>query len=285
MGTATAAGAAVGVTRYYGWRFLGIVPLGTEWGGAALDTSATAGCHRPKRILLDLLLKREIGPPLYPREAQFAVVRIGDALLGAAPAELTTTAGLRAEAAMRDSQPPGVRPDRVALLGLTNGYFQYVTTPEEYQAQTYEGGSTLYGPQSAPVYATVLRRLAGSLARGSPEVVVSPIGVRPGTLLRWPALEGREGTPTVHDAGCAAGAAWIRWRGGDDLMFRPRPGAAVRFTADTTVTDDDHAVEVRRIGKMWEARWLAVPAAAEAVSIALFPDVAGVERTASCRSR
>ncbi|MEU6940439.1 neutral/alkaline non-lysosomal ceramidase N-terminal domain-containing protein, partial [Streptomyces rubiginosohelvolus] len=34
---------------------------------------------------------------------------------------------------------------RGLLQGYANAYSQYVTTPEEYDTQNYEGGSTLYG--------------------------------------------------------------------------------------------------------------------------------------------
>jgi neutral ceramidase len=39
---------------------------------------------------------------------------------------------------------------RVAVSSLANEQFCYLTTPEEYALQRYEGGNTLYGPQSEP---------------------------------------------------------------------------------------------------------------------------------------
>lgn len=35
----------------------------------------------------------------------------------------------------------------VVIGGLANTYSHYVTTPEEYAVQRYEGASTLYGPR------------------------------------------------------------------------------------------------------------------------------------------
>ena len=40
----------------------------------------------------------------------------------------------------------------VVLAGLSNVYTQYVTTYEEYQAQRYEGASTIFGPNSLQAY-------------------------------------------------------------------------------------------------------------------------------------
>ena len=44
--------------------------------------------------------------------------------------------------------PAGIK--RVIESGLANEFIQYLTTPEEYDRQHYEGGSTLYGPLSVP---------------------------------------------------------------------------------------------------------------------------------------
>ena len=52
--------------------------------------------------------------------------------------------------------------------GYANEYASYFTTPEEYGAQHYEGGTTVYGPASGPFLTTSLADLAGRLARGRP---------------------------------------------------------------------------------------------------------------------
>ena len=55
------------------------------------------------------------------------------------------------------------------LVGLTDSYLQYVTTPEEYALQHYEGASTLYGPHTAELLGNHLACLAPSLyAPGAP---------------------------------------------------------------------------------------------------------------------
>ena len=40
----------------------------------------------------------------------------------------------------------------IVVAGLTNTYASYITTPEEYAAQRYEGGFTLYGQHTLDAY-------------------------------------------------------------------------------------------------------------------------------------
>ena len=43
----------------------------------------------------------------------------------------------------------------ITIAGLTNTYSSYVTTFEEYQAQRYEGASTIFGPHTLDAYIQV----------------------------------------------------------------------------------------------------------------------------------
>lgn len=70
------------------------------------------------------------------------------------PGEFTTTLGRRIAHAVANRRSL----DEVVLLGLSNGYAYYFTTPEEYALQHYEGSGTLYGP-AAPRY--LLEKYAG----------------------------------------------------------------------------------------------------------------------------
>jgi len=51
----------------------------------------------------------------------------------------------------------------VVIAGLANGYSQYVTTPEEYSIQRYEGASTLFGPNTLPAYIELFTNLTRQL--------------------------------------------------------------------------------------------------------------------------
>lgn len=55
----------------------------------------------------------------------------------------------------------------MVIAGLTNGYADYTVTPEEYQQQRYEGGSTIFGPLQLQAYTQELLRLCDALADGS----------------------------------------------------------------------------------------------------------------------
>ena len=54
------------------------------------------------------------------------------------------------------------------VSGLAGEFIQYFTTPEEYDRQHYEGGSTLYGPLSSNLLRQELAELARRLVRGEP---------------------------------------------------------------------------------------------------------------------
>jgi hypothetical protein len=53
----------------------------------------------------------------------------------------------------------------VILTGYANAYAGYVTTPEEYDAQAYEGASTHFGRWTLPAYMATFRELALELLK------------------------------------------------------------------------------------------------------------------------
>jgi neutral ceramidase len=90
------------------------------------------------------------------------VLRIGPAVLVGLPFEVTVEAGRRVQQSVAAVMgPAGI--DRVAVSSLANEQFCYLTTPEEYSLQRYEGGNTLYGPQSQPFVAACAARLAADV--------------------------------------------------------------------------------------------------------------------------
>ena len=74
------------------------------------------------------------------------------------PGEFTMVMGRRIAETLQQALTP--RPDRVLLVGLAHEYVSYFTTPQEYEAQHYEGASTLYGPYAGPLIGDALRQLA-----------------------------------------------------------------------------------------------------------------------------
>ncbi|MFW0789912.1 neutral/alkaline non-lysosomal ceramidase N-terminal domain-containing protein [Gordonia sp. CPCC 205333] len=92
------------------------------------------------------------------------IICIGDLVLCGAPAEFTIVAGLRVRRTV--SNALGVSLENVLLQGYANAYAGYVTTPEEYVSQQYEGGETLFGRYTLCAYMQEFDRLARSLVSG-----------------------------------------------------------------------------------------------------------------------
>ena len=70
--------------------------------------------------------------------------------------------------ASRPPSPPGRRAtasSEVVVSSVANEYAGYCATAEEYALQHYEGGHTLYGPQTQPFLAAHAARLAGETVR------------------------------------------------------------------------------------------------------------------------
>jgi len=96
-----------------------------------------------------------------PRVAPIGVYQLGPLLLTACPGEFTTVMGRRIQAQLKPHAAPTVQ--HIFPIGLAGEYISYFTTPEEYEAQHYEGASTLYGPNAATFIAHSLTKLTKSL--------------------------------------------------------------------------------------------------------------------------
>lgn len=116
--------------------------------------------HSPKPFFLATGLCPPIPwtPPVLPLQ----IIRIGQLAIVAGPGEFTITSGRRirevAAAAL------GGLVSRVVFAGYANAYSGYITTPEEYSAQLYEGSSTHFGPGTLPAYQQEFQRLARAMA-------------------------------------------------------------------------------------------------------------------------
>jgi neutral ceramidase len=119
--------------------------------------------HFPKPIMLSPGLMQP--DPWTPDILPLQLLRIGQFAALGVPAEVTTVAGLRLQRAMQtDLSPLGVE---MTVVGTyTNGYASYVTTPEEYDTQHYEGASTLFGRNTCPVLEKGAAELSRALVRG-----------------------------------------------------------------------------------------------------------------------
>src|SRR4029453_18107870 len=122
------------------------------------------------------------------------VLRIGQLALTTAPGEFTIVAGQRVRDAVA-AQLGGIATHQI-LAGYANAYAGYVTTPEEYDLQHYEGAATHFGRYTQSAYAQELATIAAALRDGqpTPSAVQPPalpqnrISVRPGVVLDSPPL-------------------------------------------------------------------------------------------------
>ena len=164
MGAAGVEGAEKGYIRTWKQRLFFFNLNFAEGGSAARATPD--GCFGHKKVQLRMLIKEYTLPQVF----QFGVYRVGDVLIGSVPVEPTTEVGALIRETLLGSAPAGVT--RSLAVSLANGYASYVASAEEYEAQHYEGGSTLYGPNTAEMLAYELGQLATSLRSGSPTVAV-----------------------------------------------------------------------------------------------------------------
>jgi len=94
------------------------------------------------------------------------LVRIGPLVLIAVAQEVTIVAGLRLRRAVAEIL--GTSIDDVLVQGYANDYAGYLTTPEEYDAQRYEGGHTMFGRWQLAAYLQEVSRLAIAMRDGAP---------------------------------------------------------------------------------------------------------------------
>jgi hypothetical protein len=269
----TFGGAPDARTRFYGWHWLGFIRSGMEESSASPNPGGRS-CHKEKRVLLGEWVANGVVGAGLPREAQLLVARIGPRLLAGVPAEVTTTSARRMRAAMLQAASrdrPGVT-DAV-VVSLANGFMQYVATAEEYRAQYYEGGSTIYGPGEQAMLARMLETLTDSLSAGDSLASTPEVRVRPGARRARYALGGDE-VARADSAWCAGDTLYARlalarkggWlvRDADEAdlplvtIWQAQPGRDSTLAA----VDDQPDVELHRVQRRgaapWELRWSGV---------------------------
>ncbi len=121
-------------------------------------------CQAPKPVLLATGTQKPY--PWTPEVLPLSILRLGQVAIVAAPAELTIMSGRRVRDTVQAALGDSVR--HVVLAGYSNAYAGYVTTPEEYEAQHYEGASTHFGKWTLPAYQQVYHELASALRQGLP---------------------------------------------------------------------------------------------------------------------
>ncbi len=120
-----------------------------------------------------------VAPPrgMTPRAVPLGVVQLGNLSLVTLPGEHTTIMGQRIGQAVARVRPAAT----VVRVGLAGAYLSYLTTPQEYALQHYEGASMLYGEQAGMLVAHHL----GELARTGGVERPAEFRYRPGKIRRW----------------------------------------------------------------------------------------------------
>jgi neutral ceramidase len=153
IGWAKSAGAAENLTPV----LHRVPPFKAGWG------RRPRGPHGEKRIAATELGHRFLvgRPDEFPTVIPVHLLRLGDVAVVGLPFETTVEAGRRIGDAVLGSELPV----RTAFVSsLVDDQTDYLTTPEEYTAQYYEGASVLFGPEQQPWVAGQARELATDLA-------------------------------------------------------------------------------------------------------------------------
>ncbi|MAT93688.1 MAG: hypothetical protein CME59_13905 [Halioglobus sp.] len=128
--------------------------------GTPAWTEEVRRCQAPKAILFETGSQ---DPPLQSQVHTVSLARIGQLVILAMPGEVTTMSGRRLRASVMAELGDWAR--HIVLAGYANEFAGYITTPEEYRLQQYEGGHNLHGPWSLPAYQQVASQLATALER------------------------------------------------------------------------------------------------------------------------
>ncbi len=121
-------------------------------------------CHGEKRWMLSYLQAWGLEPWRYPHRISISAFRINELVLVGLPFEVTYEAGNRMAQAVQEATEKytdGVQ--QVVISSHTNGFFGYSTTREEYTVQWYEGGHTIYGPNTTPFLARESQELVAMM--------------------------------------------------------------------------------------------------------------------------
>ena len=94
------------------------------------------------------------------------VIRSATACCSARRASRASRWGGASSRRSRPQLPPGVKDPFV--VGLANDYMGYLTTPEEYEMQHYEGGHTVYGTATSLLALDVFVELTATLSSSQP---------------------------------------------------------------------------------------------------------------------
>ncbi|HWM39881.1 MAG TPA: neutral/alkaline ceramidase [Streptomyces sp.] len=151
--------------------------------------------------------------PWVQEQVPVQLLRIGQLYLIGVPGEVTIGAGLRLRRTVAETVGADLKD--VLVAGYANSYFHYLTTPEEYDSQQYEGGSTLFGRWQLPALQQTAAQLASAMRDGkslpigpvAPDISGRTISLQPPIVLDAPPLQ--------HEFGDVLTAPRANYRAGE----------------------------------------------------------------------
>ena len=190
------------------------------------------------------------------------LVRIGPLVLVGLAQEVTVVAGLRLRRAVAEVLQ--VPLEDVLVQGYSNDYAGYVTTPEEYDEQRYEGGHTMFGRWQLPAYLQEVTRVALDLQeeRATASVGAPQLKPQKAAPLDEPDPSARcTGIRAQPGSSCAPGDVVSVELAGDDPRGPARASYAVveRWVGETwqpVARDGDWSLRLR-FGRDEEQGWTA----------------------------
>lgn len=258
-------GRSVSSEPVWGLPFLG----GSEDGASIFkEPLVTEGRRRPAELADPVHGRKIPAAPSRPLAVhddvpELQVLRLGDRLLLTTPGEPSVEMGRRFVAAVRDVMPAGV--EEAFVVGLANGYLGYLVTPEEYDAQHYEGGHTVFGKWTSLLTRDTLRELTTALRDGDPAPPPAEPASLGGTDPGQPDV-GDGGVPgrlTEEPAGVVPrhGLVTLAWEGAADGADRPldAPFLVLQRAGgngwETVGTDLGNRVVWEQSGSLYRARF------------------------------
>ena len=189
----------------------------------------------------------------FPGAVPLSALRVGDQVLVTIPGEMSEQMGRRVRSAvLRAAGGSGI--EGVVVSGLANDFIQYLTTPEEYGRQHYEGGSTLFGPASGVFIQERLSQLVRRMVAGNPAPEADsfdPVnGVDDGAARYARGAESGAALTQPRDVR-RLDRARFRWAGGPRGLDRPLDRAFIIVKRRTgrgwRAVDDDLGLDI-----LWE---------------------------------
>jgi len=128
----------------------------------------TSTCQGAKNIVAEAIHYKILPLEEFPHVLFLQAIQIQNTVILPVPFEVTIEAGRRMmEKCGESGKTAGINGARYIVVDTANSYWGYVSTPEEYSLQYYEGGHTLWGPGTNGYLAAALAGLTADLGKGT----------------------------------------------------------------------------------------------------------------------